>query len=232
MNRRAAAVAELQRRIGVTIADPQLLERALTHPSVGEGAVRVAHYEQLEFLGDRVLNLLAAERLMEMYPQAKEGELSRMVAASVDYQSCARVAREIGLPDALRLSASATKVGARQSDAVLGDACEALIAVIYIDGGLAAARTFFLNFWGEALNALDSPRTKDPKTALQEWAQGRGLPLPVYSVIGRSGPDHAPVFTIAVQVEGFAPETGTGRTKQDAQKAAAQTMLSKRQDTP
>ena len=139
MNTRTAAVAELERRIGRSFQDRDLLERALTHASVGDGARTVRHYERLEFLGDRVLNLLAAERLMALNTEAREGEMSRLLASLVNYHACARVAREIGLAPALRLSASASKIGARESDAVLGDACEALIGALYIDGGPDAA---------------------------------------------------------------------------------------------
>ncbi|MDP3173654.1 MAG: ribonuclease III [Phenylobacterium sp.] len=229
MNARAAAVAELERRIGVPFRDRELLERALTHASVGDGARAVGHYERLEFLGDRVLNLLAAERLMALDDKAREGQMSRLLAALVNFHACARVARRIGLPDALRLSASATKIGARALDSVLGDACEALIGAIYIDAGLEAARAFFLTFWEEEFADLDAPTIKDPKTQLQEWAQARGLPLPAYDLVGRSGPDHAPQFVVQVTIEGFEAEQAEGRSKQEAEKAAAMTMLLKRE---
>ncbi|WP_374468362.1 ribonuclease III [Phenylobacterium sp.] len=229
MNTREAAVAELERRIGYQFHDRDLLERALTHASVGDGARSVRHNERLEFLGDRVLNLCAAERLMALDPDAREGEMSRLLASLVNYHACARAAKRCGLPEALRMSASATKVGARKSDAVLGDACEALIAALYIDGGLECARAFFLKFWQEEFARLDEPRSKDPKTQLQEWAQGQGLPLPAYEIISREGPDHAPSFTVQVTVEGFPPEQAQGRSRQDAEKAAAQQMLLKRE---
>lgn len=228
-NRRLAAVARLQDRIGHSFTDAELLERALTHASVGDGASKVRHYERLEFLGDRVLNLLAAERLMSLDPESREGELSRRLASLVNYQACAAVARDIGLGEALRLSPSATKIGARDSDAVLGDACEALIGALYIDAGLDCARAFFLEFWTPAFEALKAPRSKDPKTQLQEWAQGRGLPLPLYEVVSREGPDHAPSFRVQVRVEGYEPEDAVGRSKQEAEKAAAQVMLLKRE---
>jgi ribonuclease-3 len=227
MNARTAAIAELERRIGHSFSDRDLLERALTHASVGDGAKAVRHNERLEFLGDRVLNLVAAEQLMALDPDAREGEMSRLMANLVNFHACARAARAAGLPDAMRLSASASKIGARDSDAVLGDACEALIAALYIDGGLETARAFFLTFWTEEFAHMDAPRSKDPKTQLQEWAQGRGLPLPAYALVGRQGPDHAPIFTIAVSVEGFGSERGEGRSRQDAEKAAAQLMLTK-----
>ena len=229
MNSREAAVAELERRIGYVFHDRDLLERALTHASVGDGARTVRHNERLEFLGDRVLNLCAAERLMALDPDAREGEMSRLLASLVNYHACARAAKRAGLPEAMRMSASATKVGARKSDAVLGDACEALIAALYVDGGLECARVFFLKFWQEEFARLDEPRSKDPKTQLQEWAQGQGLPLPAYEIISREGPDHAPSFTVSVEVEGYPPEQAQGRSRQDAEKAAAQQMLLRRE---
>jgi len=229
MNARNVAVDELERRIGHTFVDRELLERALTHASVGDGAREVRHNERLEFLGDRVLNLCAAERLMALDPDAREGEMSRRLASLVNYHACARAAERAGLPAALRLSASATKVGARKSDAVLGDACEALIAALYIDGGLETAKAFFEKFWSEEFAHLDAPRAKDPKTQLQEWAQGLGLPLPAYEVVGREGPAHAPVFTVEVRVNGFEAERGEGPSRQSAEKAAAQVMLLKRE---
>jgi ribonuclease-3 len=229
MNKREAAVAELEGRIGHTFHDRELLERTLTHASVGDGALKVRHYERLEFLGDRVLNLLAAERLMALNPDAREGEMSRLMAGLVNYHACARVARRIGLPNALRMAASATKIGARDNDTVLGDACEALIGALYVDSGLDAARAFFLEFWTDEFAQLDGPRTKDAKTQLQEWAQGRGLPLPAYKVVGRQGPDHAPSFTVSVSVGDYEPELAEGRSRQEAEKAAALAMLLKRE---
>ncbi|MBL8555961.1 MAG: ribonuclease III [Phenylobacterium sp.] len=229
MNARNAAVEALERSIGHVFTDRDLLERALTHASVGDGAREVRHNERLEFLGDRVLNLCAAERLMALDPDAREGDMSRRLASLVNYHACARAAERCGLPPALRLSASATKVGARRSDAVLGDACEALIAALYIDGGLETAKAFFERFWSEEFAGLDAPRAKDPKTQLQEWAQGLGLPLPSYEVVARSGPAHAPAFTVAVRVQGFGEERGEGGSRQAAEKSAATSMLLKRE---
>lgn len=229
MNRREAAVAALEGRIGHVFHDRELLERALTHASVGDGALKVRHYERLEFLGDRVLNLLAAERLMALNSEAREGEMSRLMAGLVNYHACARVARRIGLPEALRMAPSASKIGARDNDSVLGDACEALIGALYVDEGLDCARAFFLEFWAEEFERLSEPRTKDAKTQLQEWAQARGLPLPAYKVVGREGPDHAPSFTVSVTVGDYEPEQAEGRSRQEAEKAAATVMLLKRE---
>lgn len=229
MNRREVAVAELEGRIGHRFEDRELLERALTHASVGDGATKVRHYERLEFLGDRVLNLLAAERLMLLNTEAREGEMSKLMAQLVNYHTCARIARRVGLSDALRMAPSASKIGARDNDTVLGDACEALIGALYVEGGLDLARTFFLSFWAEEFARLDEPLSKDPKTQLQEWAQARGLALPAYKVEKREGPDHAPFFTVSVSVGDHPPEAAQGRSRQDAEKAAAAAMLLKRE---
>ena len=227
MNARTAAIAELERRIGHDFQDRGLLERALTHASVGDGARAVRHYERLEFLGDRVLNLLAAERLMTDHPDAREGEMSRRLAAAVNIGACARVAREIGLSPALRLSASATKVGARDSENVLGDACEALIGAIYLDSGLAGARRFFEAAWAAEMARADDPALGDPKTRLQEWAQGQGLDLPQYVEVAREGPDHAPRFTAEVRIKGTKPARGEGASKRAAEQAAATALLAR-----
>lgn len=227
MNTRVAAVEELQRRIGHVFADRDLLERALTHASVGKGATSVRHNERLEFLGDRVLNLCVAEHITRNRPDFTEGELSKLMSHLVDYRSCAEAARQAGLPDALRVDASATKVGVRKNDRVLGDACEALIAALYLDGGLEVARGFVETFWAQPLQELDRPR-KDPKTQLQEWAMARGLPLPAYRTVREEGPSHAPRFTIEVQVQGFAPEAAEAGSKREAEKLAAQLMLDRR----
>jgi len=230
MNKRDVAVAELEGRIGHVFGDRELLERALTHASVGDGATKVRHNERLEFLGDRVLNLLAAEQLMALNAEAREGEMSRRMALLVNYHACARVARIVGLRDAMRMAASASKVGARDADTVLGDACEALIAALYIDGGMDAARAFFLKFWEAEFESLDEPRNKDAKTQLQEWAQGQGLPLPAYKVVSRVGADHAPTFTVAVSVDGYETTQAQGRSRQEAEKAAAMMMLLKKEN--
>lgn len=227
MNARLEAVAGLERRIGHVFANRELLEHALTHASVGKGARKIRDNERLEFLGDRVLNLVVAERLMELKPEAAEGELAKLMNQLVNYRACAVAGRAAGLRDALRLDASATRVGARDNDRVLGDACEALIAALYLDGGLEAARRFVLGFWGDSFENLDRP-TKDPKTMLQEWAMARGLPVPDYQVVRQEGPAHEPRFTIEARLPGFEPEAATAGSKREAEKLAAERMLDKR----
>ncbi|MBX3478882.1 MAG: ribonuclease III [Caulobacter sp.] len=222
-------VEALERRIGHVFADRTLLERALTHSSVGDGAVKVRHNERLEFLGDRVLGLLASERLLALYPEAREGEMSPRLANLVNGKACARVGRRLDIGAALRMSGSASRMGVRDNDNALGDAVEALMAAIYLDGGLDAARGFFDQSWGEEFAQLEQPRAKDSKTRLQEWAMGQRLPVPAYSVIEQTGPDHAPRFTVEVAVRGYQSERGEGGSRREAEKAAASAMLLKQE---
>jgi len=230
VNKRAAAIEDLERRLGHAFAKPELLERALTHASVSGTAGGVRDNEVLEFIGDRVIGLLAAEQLAATDPKAHEGDLAVRLNALVSRNACARVARSAGLGPALRLSPSETKTGGRDQDSILAGACEALMAAIYQDGGLPAARQVFLRLWAELFTNLDTPRTRDPKTTLQEWAQARGKPLPVYAVTERSGPDHAPTFTVVVDVDGLGRASAQGRSRQVAELAAAAQLLA-REDT-
>lgn len=224
-DRRKAAVAALQTRIGYQFRDPDLLDRALTHASTtGGGAKKVRDNERLEFLGDRVLGLVIAERLIEAFWEADEGELSRRLHALVRLEACAEVAREMGLGEAVRLAPGESHTGGRDKDTVLGDACEALVAAVYLDGGPETAGGLIDRFWGPRLY-LAAADARDAKSALQEWAQARGRGLPRYEVTGRQGPDHAPLFTVQVGVDGADPAQGDGRSRQEAEKAAAAAML-------
>jgi ribonuclease-3 len=225
----ADLVEALERRIGHSFADRALLERALTHSSVGDGAIKVRHNERLEFLGDRVLGLLASERLLALYPDAKEGELSPRLANLVNGKACARVGRGLELGVVLRMSGSANKMGVRDNDNALGDAVEALMAALYIDGGLETARSFFLSAWADEFSQLEEPRSKDAKTRLQEWAMALRLPIPTYAVVEQTGPDHAPRFTVEVKVRGYEAERGEGNSRREAEKAAALVMLLKQE---
>jgi ribonuclease-3 len=225
MNTRALAVAELEQTLGYTFTDKGRLERALTHASVGDGARKTGDNERLEFLGDRVLGLLTAERLIEVDPHATEGDLAPRLNALVNRATCARVARRMNVGPALRLSGAETKAGGRDKDSILAGACEAVMAALYEDGGLEAARAVFLTFWLEEFAAISAPRPKDPKTRLQEWAQSKARPLPAYRVVDRQGPEHAPIFTVEAVVEGIPPASATGASRQAAEKAAAQALL-------
>ena len=229
MNARTAAVAELERRVGHSFANRDLLERALTHGSVTKGKAGVRDNERLEFLGDRVLNLIVAEAIMQRLPEADEGQLSKLMNQLVNYQVCAVAARAAGLRDAMRVDAGATKVGVRDNDRVLGDACEALIAALYIEAGLPAARDFVLAFWDDALTRLDTP-VRDPKTLLQEWAMARGLAVPIYAVVKTDGSAHEPTFTVEVRLSDLAPSAAKGGSKREAEKLAAALMLERLED--
>ena len=174
-----------------------------------------------------MLALLAAEALIGQRPDWREGELSRRHAKLVNGAACASVARRLGLQKALRLAGSATKQGARENDRILGDAMEALMAAVYDDGGLEAARRVFDHAWSEALEEALAAEEKESKTALQEWAMARGLPLPAYTELSRAGPPHAPVFVVEVRLVGYDPERGGGGSLRSAEKAAARAFLDK-----
>ena len=215
---------QFQERIGHRFADAGLLERALTHASYGDGRRRIKSYERLEFLGDRVLGLLAAERLFAAFEGLDEGGLAHRLNAIVNKEACARAARRAGIGEALQLSPAEERLGGREKTSILGDACESVIGALYLDAGIEAAGRFFETFWGEDLENLIH-RPKDPKSRLQEWAASQGKSAPVYKTLGRSGPDHRPVFTIEVSIEGLGTAEAQGQSKQDAQRAAAQALL-------
>ncbi len=218
-------IAALEARLGHRFSDPALIGRALTHPSAVTGAsVGTASYQRLEFLGDRVLGLAVAEMLHEAYPAADEGELARRLNQLVRRETCADVAVELGLDQAMLVGAGEAQGGGRRKVAILGDVCEAVLAAVYLDAGFEAARTLVRTLWGPRMReTLMAPR--DAKTTLQEWAQGRGLPTPVYREVERSGPDHAPVFTILVTLDGIAPAEARGKSKREAEQTAAAAVL-------
>lgn len=230
-DRRAEAVAALARKLGHDFRDPSLLDQALTHASVGEGAERdlrgrpFLDNQRMEFLGDRVLGLLVADRLMRDLPQADEGEMSSRLHALVDKATCARAAEALGVGDAMRLSPGEAKQGGRRREGALGDAMEAILAAVWLDGGMDAARAVFERVWAAELAAPARKSLTNPKSALQEWALGLGKPLPTYRIVERTGSDHAPTFTVEASVAGYAPLTAQGRSRQDAEKAAAIGLL-------
>jgi ribonuclease III len=229
--------AELERQIGYTFADPDLLAEALTHPSVlpplhrgrrrtkrTRHAVTPRHYERLEFLGDRVLGLVIADLLWRQHAGEPEGDLTRRLVQLVRGETLAQVAAAIGLDHYLHLAPSEMAAGAAKKPAILGDACEALIAAIYLDGGFAAAFAFVERFWSPLIEGMEEP-PRDPKTLLQEWAQGRGLGLPVYRLTAADGPDHARRFTVAARVAESEEATATASSKRAAETAAAAALF-------
>ncbi len=213
----------LEARLGYEFRNKALLHRALTHSSHGDGRRDTPDNERLEFLGDRVLGLLAADYLFGLEEGFDEGDMAPRLNALVRKEACARAARAAGLGQALRLSRAEEGHGGRDKTSILGDACEAVLGALYLDGGLEAARAFFTRFWGDALAQAARP-VVEPKSALQEWAQGAGFDLPRYRLVERTGPDHAPVFVVEAMAGGRTAR-GTGSSKQEAERNAAREIL-------
>jgi len=233
--------AEATRLLGHDFAQPALLAEALTHPSAlpagqkgrqrARRAAASCNYERLEFLGDRVLGLVVADLLWHRFEAEPEGPLTRRYAQLVRRETLAVVAIEIGLDRMIQLSPAEAASGAARSLTILADVLEAVIAAIYLDGGFDAAFAFVERWWGPRLADMERP-PRDPKTLLQEWAQGRGLPLPEYRLLGTSGPDHALQFTIAVRVAGHDEASATASSKRTAGTAAAAVLLQRLSDRP
>lgn len=211
----------ISKTFGHQPADLAPFERALTH-----GSQAAANYERLEFLGDRVLGLVMAEWLYERFPKEPEGALSRRLNALVTGAVCASIAREVGVVPHLRLGKQARDDGAANSDNVLGDVIEALIGALYLDVGIEPARAFIRSAWAKRIDA-DREAPRHPKSALQEWAAANNRRAPEYLVLDRSGPSHAPRFTVRVSVGKLAEASAQGSSKQEAETAAAAALLEK-----
>jgi ribonuclease III len=224
-NSQPAVTSPIEDILGHAFARPELLREALTHRSAvarrrGRGP---ASNERLEFVGDRVLGLLIAEWLVESYPREQEGELGRRLAHLVSQPVLAGVAEAIGLGAALSVAPGEVKAGVQRRATVLADALEAALGALFLDAGLERARDFVRRAWAEAMETQTAP-PKDAKTALQEWAQARGIELPDYRIAARVGPPHAPEFTVTVSVAGR-QGTGTARSKRAAEQLAAADLL-------
>lgn len=218
---------DLEALIGHEFADRLLLNLALTHVSaVGPEKTRFESYQRLEYLGDRVLGLAVAEMLYTAYPQSDEGDLSRRLASLVRRESCAEVALDWGVGIYVHMGGGEAQTGGRGKTAILSDVCEAIIGAVFLDAGYPAARHVVRRAWEGRVRAPRMP-LRDAKTVLQEWTQARGHPLPVYTEVARSGPAHAPAFTISVTVVGFGPSEGLGASKRAAEQAAAANFLSR-----
>ncbi len=225
MSHRGKAHLKLEARLGYSFADPSLLDRALTHSSAVAPAKRVDQsYQRLEFLGDRVLGLTVADLLYRRFPKSAEGDLNRTLVTLVRGETCAAIARELGLGAELNLGESERRTGGDDNDTILGDAVEAVIGAIYLDGGYGAAYSFLERMLGDKLD-LALHQRPDPKTTLQEWAQAKGLEPPDYAVVDRQGPQHAPEFTIAVRLGDYDPLSATGPSKRIAEQKAAEAFL-------
>jgi ribonuclease III len=225
---------DLPKIIGYEFVRRELLQEALTHPSALAAERRRDRrrklvkrgYERLEFLGDRVLGLVVAELLWRRFEDEPEGDLTRRHTHLVRREALTRVAEAIELGPHLVLSRAEAAAGAAGNPGILADACEALIAAIFVDGGFAAASSFVRRFWEPLIDEMEEP-PRDPKTALQEWAQARGLALPAYELVSTSGPDHSPLFTVAASVAGGDRATATASSKRAAEARAAASLLNR-----
>lgn len=218
-----AALRAAEAIFGHRFARPELLREALTHRSAARGRGGSASNERLEFIGDRVLGLLIAEWLGERFPREQEGDLGRRLAHLVSQPVLAEIAGGIELPASLSVSPGEARAGVKRRATVLADAVEAAIGALYLDGGLEAARRFVRRGWEQAMVRQVEP-PKDAKTALQEWAQARGLPLPRYQLALRQGPPHSPVFVVDVAMDGYRG-SGSARSKRAAEQAAASDLM-------
>lgn len=216
----ASASKALMKALGRSVKNEALLVEAMTHPSL-EGE---ANYQRLEFLGDRVLGLAVGKLLYDAFPGENEGALSRRQASLVRRDALAGIAARLKLGPLIRMTDTAERTGGRANPSILADVLEALIAVLYLDGGLKAVEAFVAKNWASLLK--QPGLAKDPKSGLQEWAQGRGYPLPAYQLAAQKGPDHAPRFKVKVAVAGLGEAEGEGASKQEAEIEAAKKLLS------
>jgi ribonuclease-3 len=211
-----------QDRLGYHFASPNLLELALTHSSTGHAT----NYERLEFLGDRALGLVIAHLLYKTFPDESEGGLAKRHAALVCTNILAQIALSLDVPEIVIASAAERASGGVMQENLLADCMEAIIGAVYLDRGLPACADLIAALWGDRIYTMHQPPL-DPKTALQEWAQERRLPIPVYAIISKEGPDHAPFFNVAVTVHGCEPAIASGPSRRSAEKEAARILLQK-----
>lgn len=213
-------ISELEQKLSVTFRNKDLLRQAMTHAS-SEGD---SNYERLEFLGDRVLGLVIADLLYDTFPAEPEGSLAKRFAALVQGTKLAEIARDINLNEDLILSEAERNAGGADNDNILADCVEAMLGALYLDQGYAICKDVITRLYGDRVATVKTA-PQDPKTTLQERVQGQGLDLPVYAIIERTGPDHAPEFTVEVTVQGRKPARGVGTSRRAAEKKAALQML-------
>jgi ribonuclease III len=219
----STALVKLENLIGYQFKNPQLCEHAFTH---GSKQSKLADYQRLEFLGDRVLSLVIADDLFSRFAREPEGQLAARLSQLVRGETCAVVGQKLGLDEFIIVGQVEKSKGVQRIASVVGDVVEALIGALYLDGGLEVARKFILQCWQELLNTSPAD-SKDSKTFVQEWALARAMPLPLYEVVGREGPEHAPVFTISLKVGALNFATGIGASKQGAEMAAAAAFIAR-----
>ncbi len=211
---------DLQKSIGYVFKDTGLLQVALTHSSTGEKD----NYERLEFLGDRVLGLVIASLLFKKFPDEKEGDMAKRLASLVQGETLSKLSSRISLGDYIIFSEAEAAAGGAKNDHILADVYESVIGAMYLDGGFEPCKTLIETQWEDVLYTMVEP-PQHPKTAIQEWAQAQGLALPLYEIIGQSGPDHAPIFEVSLSVVGYDVVRGQGRSRAEAEKEAAQVFV-------
>jgi len=209
-------IEEFQEKIEYQFKDLALLQTALTHSSTGEAA----NYERLEFLGDRVLGLVIASLLFRRFPDEKEGDMAKRLAFLVQGQTIADVSQGISLGDFILFSDAEAASGGAKNDHILADVFEAVIGAIYLDSGFGECKKLIEKHWKDVLHTMRRP-PQHPKTSIQEWAQSAGLPLPVYEIVGQSGPDHAPEFEVRLSIKGHSSIFAKGRSRAEAEKQVA-----------
>lgn len=220
-------MSDVEAILGYEFKNANLLDEALTHPSISMQRADnepVYNYERLEFLGDSVLALVVAELLINKYPNEREGALAKRHSGLVHGEALACIAEKLGISLYIKMTSGEATSGGRQNRSNMENTLEAIIGAIYMDGGIEAAKSFVKAHWEKSIEEMTHP-PKDAKTSLQEWAQGRGLPIPVYEVTSTSGPAHEPHFVIKVTVQGFEPAQATGTSKKKAEKAAAEMLI-------
>lgn len=215
------AIAVLEKNINYSFQDKSLLETALTHSSANN---KSGNYERLEFLGDRVLGLVIANFLYAKFPDESEGDLAKRLASLVQGSTLAKLSARIELAKFIQLSPSERDSGGAENEHILADVFESLIGAMYLDGGFDPCKTLIETQWADVFYTMKTP-PQHPKTALQEWAQAKSLPLPLYEIAEQTGPDHAPTFEIRLSVKGYDPITASGRSRAEAEKQAARIFM-------
>ena len=213
-------VEELEKEIAHRFKDKELIKSALTHSSTGHKM----NYERLEFLGDRVLGLIIAQMLFEKFPEEPEGDLAKRLSALVQGTFLAEIALKINLGSYVSFSDAERQAGGAQNANILADVFESVMGALYLDSGFEKCHALVARLWADGFFEMKAP-PQHPKTSIQEWAQGKGLPLPSYEIAKQSGPDHMPTFDIALIIEGYEKVIACGSSRQEAEKNAAQAFI-------